>query len=92
MEYRATRPFKMQGKNIKAGDKVEARKQDLQKLKRKNLIYETKEDKRAYNADAKATIEHYGGKYFLVKQGDQVIDKLPKSEAEEKRDEINGAV
>jgi len=82
----------MQGQNVKAGDKIKVRKQDVQKLKRKNLIYETKEDKRAYNADAKATIEHDGGPMFLVKKGDQVIDRLTKAEAETKRDEINGAV
>lgn len=55
--------------------------------------YRTKEDKRAYKVTKKgepATIEWDAGPMFYVKRGDEVIDRLPKAEAEKLRDKING--
>lgn len=59
------------------------------KLKANNLIYHSKEEKRVYQRDVKATIEHDAGPMFYVKRGHQIIDRLKKAEAEALRDELN---
>ena len=40
----------------------------------------------------KAEIEHDAGKMFYVKQGDRVVDRLPKKKAQKLADELNNSI
>ena len=51
----------------------------------------TKEDKNFAKLE-KAEIEHDAGKMFYVKQGNKVIDRLPKKKAQKLADEINNSL
>ena len=51
----------------------------------------TKEDKN-FAKLVKAEIEHDAGKMFYVKQGNKVIDRLPKKKAQKLADEINNSL
>lgn len=99
MKYIAKRPFASFGpgdKLVEFGDPVEIKnKKTAQDMIDKGLVfpnYSTKEDKQAYSVDRKATIEWDSGPMFYVKQGDKVIDRLKKTEAEALRDEINAEI
>ena len=79
-----------------AGDKRTLDKRKAQKLIDKGLVfpkYMTKEDKNAYSARNKAYIVEDSPGWFVIKrEGDVISDKkYRKSEAIEKRDEINAA-
>lgn len=98
MEYIARRPFASfePGSDlIEPGETVTIRSKSVAKdMQQKGLIwpnYRTKEDKRAYKVSKEpATIEWDAGPMFYVKRGNEVIDRLPKSEAEALRDKLNG--
>lgn len=60
---------------------TERRKRDMLK---KRLVYETKEDKRAY-------IVHRGGSWFDVNYGTKSFKIQGKANAEKKRDELNNS-
>ena len=51
----------------------------------------TKENKN-FAKLVKAEIEHDAGKMFYVKQGNKVIDRLPKKKAQKLADEINNSL
>lgn len=51
----------------------------------------TKEDK-SFAKLVKAEIEHDSGKMFYVKQGNKVIDRLPKKKAQQLANEINNSL
>ena len=51
----------------------------------------TKEDKN-FAKLVKAEIEHDAGQMFFVKQGNKVIDRLPKKKAQKLADEINNEI
>lgn len=51
----------------------------------------TKEDKN-FAKLVKAEIEHDAGKMFYVKQGNKVIDRLPKKKAQQLANEINNSL
>lgn len=96
-EYIAKRPFaafEPGNRVIERGEKVSIRNKSVANdMIEKGLLYpkyDTKEDKRAYKVETKARIEHDAGPMFYVIQGDEVIDRLKKSEAEQLRDKING--
>ena len=57
----------------------------------RGLLYETKEDKRAYSLDSKVYIEKDKNTktMYYVKKGNQIIDRLPKSKAEQLKEELN---
>lgn len=98
-EYIAKRPFaafEPGDRLVQQGEKVSIKnKSTANDMINKGLIYpkyDTKEDKEAYKVENKeeARIEHDAGPMFYVMQGDEVVDRLKKSEAEQLRDQING--
>lgn len=88
--YRALKNFIHNRRRVKVGEKIKLSGSEANRLQANGCVYETKEEKRVYDRTTKATIEHDGGPMFLVKKGNQVVDRLKKSEAEQLRDEING--
>lgn len=79
-----------------AGDTIDLPEKVAKPLVDKGLLKKhsgrfTKEDK-SFAKLTKAEIEHDAGQMFYVKQGDKVIDRLPKKKAQALADEINNTL
>ena len=69
---------------VQRGWKVRLTKNQKSGMERRRLVYQTKENKKAY-------IVHSGGPWFEVRYGDKVEKVQGKENAEERRDEINNS-
>ena len=69
---------------VERGWQVQLTKKRKIEMVRKRLVYETKEDKRAY-------IVHQGGSWFNVVYGSKTEKVQGKANAEVRRDELNNA-
>lgn len=58
----------------------------------RGLLYETKEDKKAYSVNDKVYIEKDKNTktMYYVKKGNQIIDRLSKAKATELMEDLNG--
>lgn len=97
MEYIARRPFAASepgSRLVQAGEKVTVNSKSTAKdMIGKGLIWPNyePEDPEEYKVEkgVEAHIEHDAGGMYYIKQGDKVLDRKRKSEAEALRDEIN---
>lgn len=89
--YRARRSFIHRNERIKKNDPVKLDKASLSDFLNRGLVYETKEDKRAYTVEAKAYLEKDENTktMYYVKKNNQIIDRLPKYKAEKLIKELN---
>lgn len=69
---------------VQRGWKVRLTKNQKSGMERRRLVYQTKENKKAY-------IVHSGGPWFEVRYGDKVEKVQGKENAEERKDEINNS-
>lgn len=89
--YRARRSFIHRNQRIKKNDPVKLDKISLNDFLNRGLVYETKEDKRAYTIEAKAYMEKDENTktMYYVKKNNQIIERLPKYKAEKLVEELN---
>ena len=69
---------------VQRGWKVRLTKNQKSGMERRRLVYQTKENKKAY-------IVHSGGPWFEVRYNDKVEKVQGKENAEERKDEINNS-
>lgn len=94
MPYKCRKNFRYKSHPYKIDDDFNGRKQDIQSMLNRGLLYQTKEDKRSYSVNAKYHMEkdtntktmHY------VMKGNQIIDRLPKNKAEKLVEELNNGI
>lgn len=91
MPYRCRRNFRYGKQPYKTDQPFKGPKNVVEDMLNRGLLYETKEDKRAYTVDAKVHIEKDTNTktMYYVKKGNQIIDRLPESKAKKLRDELN---
>ena len=91
MSYRARRSFIHKNTRIKKNDPVSLDPNSIQSLLSKGLLYETKEDKRAYQKNAKAYMEKDENTktMYYVKRNNQILDRLPESKAKKLVEDLN---
>jgi hypothetical protein len=92
MPYRCRKNFRYGKKPYKIDQAFNADSSTLTDMLKRGLLYETKEDKRAYNKADKIHIEkdETTKTMYYVKKGNQIIDRMTKSKAVKLMDELNG--
>lgn len=92
--YRCRRNFRIHNTRFKVGDVFKGSKDKANDLLNRGLIYESKEDKRPYFKDDKYTLEKDSNTktMYYVMKGNQVIDRLSKSKAENLVKEMNDGI
>lgn len=91
MPYRCRKNFRYGKKPYKIDQPFNGPKDVVNDMLTRGLLYETKEDKRAYSLESKVHIEKDKNTktMYYVKKGNQIIDRLPKSKAEQLKKELN---
>lgn len=92
MSYRCRKNFRFGKKPYKIDEPFKADAATMSNMLKRGLLYETKEDKKAYNVTAKVYIEKDENTktMYYVKKGNQIIDRLPEQKAIKLKDELNG--
>lgn len=91
MAYKCRKNFRYGKKPYKIDQPFNADNATMADMLKRGLLYETKEDKKAY----KVSDEHHIEKdtntktMFYVMKGNQIVDRLPKKKAEKLRDKLN---
>jgi hypothetical protein len=89
--YRCRKNFRFGKKPYKIDQPFKGSKDMVNDMLKRGLLYETKEDKTAYSLDNKVYIEKDKNTktMYYVKKGNQIIDRLPESKAEQLKEELN---
>jgi len=92
MPYRCRKNFRYGKQPYKIDQPFNADSATLADMLNRGLLYETKEDKRAYDKNDKIHLEKdkTTKTMYYVKKGNQIIDRLTKSKAEKLMEELNG--
>ena len=94
MPYRCRKNFRYGRTPYKIDQPFKADDATMKSMLSRGLLYETKEDKRAYNVTDKVHIEKDENTktMYYVKKGNQIIDRLSKNKAVALMEELNGLV
>jgi hypothetical protein len=89
--YRCRKNFRYGKQPYKIDQPFKADNATMADMLKRGLLYETKEDKKAYNATDKVHIEKDNNTktMYYVKKGNQIIDRIPEPKAIKLRDELN---
>lgn len=92
MAYRCRKNFRYGKQPYKIDEPFQGDNVTVTDMLQRGLLYETKEDKRAYNKTDKIHLEKdvTTKTMYYVKKGNQIIDRLTRSKAEKLMDELNG--
>ena len=92
MPYRCRKNFRHGKTPYKIDQPFKADSVTINSMLSRGLLYETKEDKRAYNVTDKVHLEKDVNTktMYYVKRGNQIIDRLSKVKAQQLMEELNG--
>tara|TARA_Y100001972_G_C7620823_1_gene311318 strand:- start:444 stop:728 length:285 start_codon:yes stop_codon:yes gene_type:complete len=91
MAYKCRKNFRYGKQPYKINQPFNADSATMADMLKRGLLYETKEDKKAYKKEDKIHIEKDDTTktMYYVKKGNQIIDRLTKAKAEKLMDELN---
>lgn len=92
MPYRCRKNFRYGKQPYKIDQPFKGPKDVVSDMLGRGLLYETKEDKKAYSVNDKVYIEKDKNTktMYYVKKGNQIIDRLSKAKATELMEDLNG--